>query len=88
MIDIANSDFARVSAVSIGVIFLIIAIIYGSVILPVLLVLLIEFAIFINMSIPYYTGSVLPFIAYIVIGTIPLGATVDYAMLIPTRYRT
>ena len=88
MIDITNSDFARVSAVSICVIFLIIAIIYGSVILPVLLVLLIEFAIFINMSIPYYTGSVLPFIASIVIGTIQLGATVDYAILMTTRYRT
>lgn len=88
LIDITNQDFKRVSAVSIGVIFLIIAVIYFSPILPILLVSLIEFAIFVNMAIPYYTGTVLPFIASIVIGTIQLGATVDYAILMTTRYRT
>lgn len=87
LINITNEDFTRVSAVSIGVIFIIIAVIYGSVLLPVLLVALIEFAIFVNMAIPYYTGAVLPFIASIVIGTIQLGATVDYAILMTTRYR-
>ena len=88
LINITNQDFKRVSAVSIGVIFLIIAVIYFSPILPILLVSLIEFAIFVNMAIPYYTGTVLPFIASIVIGTIQLGATVDYAILMTTRYRT
>ena len=87
LINITNEDFKRVSAVSIGVIFIIIAVIYGSVLLPVLLVALIEFAIFVNMAIPCYTGTVLPFIASIVIGTIQLGATVDYAILMTTRYR-
>ena len=88
LIDITNNDFQRVSAVSIGVIFLIIAVLYVSPTLPFLLVLLIEFAIFVNMAIPCYTGTVLPFIASIVIGTIQLGATVDYAILMTTRYRT
>lgn len=88
LIDITDADFKRVSAVSIGVIFLIIAIIYLSPVLPVLLVLLIEFAIFVNMAIPCYTDTVIPFIASIVIGTIQLGATVDYAILMTTRYRT
>lgn len=88
LIDITDADFKRVSAVSIGVIFLIIAIIYLSPVLPVLLVLLIEFAIFVNMAIPCYTNTVIPFIASIVIGTIQLGATVDYAILMTTRYRT
>lgn len=88
LIDITDNDFKRVSAVSIGVIFLIIAILYVSPTLPFLLVLLIEFSIFVNMAIPCYTGTVLPFIASIVIGTIQLGATVDYAILMTTRYRT
>ena len=88
LIKITNTDFKRVSAVSIGVIFLIIAIIYLSPVLPVLLVALIEFAIFVNMAVPYYTGTTIPFIASIVIGTIQLGATVDYAILMTTRYRT
>lgn len=88
LINITDLDFKRVSAVSIGVIFLIIAVIYFSPVLPVLLVSLIEFAIFVNMAIPYYTGTVLPFIASIVIGTIQLGATVDYAILMTTRYRS
>lgn len=87
LIDITNEDFKRVSAVSIGVIFIIIAVIYGSLLLPALLVALIEFAIFVNMAIPCYTGTTIPFIASIVIGTIQLGATVDYAILMTTRYR-
>ena len=87
LISITDEDFKMVSAVSIGVIFLIIAIVFKSISLPILLVAVIEFAIFINMGIPYYTGTTIPFIASIVIGTIQLGSTVDYAILMTTRYR-
>ena len=87
LIKITDKDFKTVSAVSIGVIFLIIAVVFKSISLPVILVITIEFAIFVNMGIPYYTGSVIPFIASIVIGTIQLGSTVDYAILMTTRYK-
>lgn len=87
LIKITNKDFATVSFVSIFLIFLIIALVFKSITLPVILVSVIEFAIFINMGIPYYTGAVLPFIASIVIGTIQLGATVDYAILMTNRYK-
>lgn len=87
LIEITNHDFAVVSAISIGAIFLIIALLFKSISLPVILVSVIEFAIFINMGIPYYTNTSIPFIASIVIGTIQLGATVDYAILMTTRYR-
>ena len=87
LITITDQDFKTVSAVSIGIIFLIIAIVFRSVTLPVILVVVIEFAIFINMGIPCYTKTVLPFIASIVIGTIQLGATVDYAILMTTKYK-
>jgi len=87
LITITNTDFNVVSAVSIGVIFVIILLVFKSVSLPVLLVAAIEFAIFVNMGIPYYTGTVIPFIASIVIGTIQLGSTVDYAILMTTRYQ-
>jgi len=87
LIEITNTDFARVSAVSIGAIFIIILLVFKSISLPVILVAVIEFAIFINMGIPAYTGSVLPFIASIVIGTIQLGATVDYAILMTNKYK-
>ena len=87
LIRITDHDFNVVSWVSIGVIFLIILLIFGSVSLPVILVAVIEFAIFINMGIPFYTKTVLPFVASIVIGTIQLGSTVDYAILMTTRYR-
>ncbi|MCR5677283.1 MAG: MMPL family transporter [Agathobacter sp.] len=87
LIEITNLDFARVSAVSIGAIFLIILIVFKSISLPIILVAVIEFAIFINMGIPAYTGTVLPFIASIVIGTIQLGATVDYAILMTNKYK-
>lgn len=86
LIDITNHDFAVVSIVSIAAIFIIIAAIFKSVSLPVILVAVIEFAIFINMGIPYYTKVEIPFISSIVIGTIQLGATVDYAILMTTRY--
>ncbi len=87
LIKIMYTDFKKVSAASIGVIFIIIAFVLKSVSLPVILVTVIEFAIFVNMGIPAYTGTVLPFIASIVIGTIQLGATVDYAILMTTRYK-
>ncbi len=87
LIEITDKDFARVSEVSIGAIFLIIAFVFKSLSLPVILVGVIELAIFINMGIPYYTGTVLPFVASIVIGTIQLGSTVDYAILMTTRYK-
>lgn len=87
LISITDNDFKVVSALSIGVIFLIIAIVFKSASLPIILVAVIEFAIFINMGIPYYTQTSLPFIASIVIGTIQLGSTVDYAILMTTRYK-
>lgn len=87
LIEITDKDFKTVSAVSIGVIFVIIAFVFKSISLPVILVSVIEFAIFINMGIPYLTNTTVPFIASIVIGTIQLGSTVDYAILMTTRYR-
>ncbi len=87
LITITDRDFKVVSAVSIVLIFLIIAAVLKSISLPVILVLVIEFGIFINMGIPHFTGTVLPFIASIVIGTIQLGATVDYAILMTNKYK-
>lgn len=87
LIEITNEDFKTVSMVSIGVIFLIIACVFKSISLPIILVSVIEFAIFINMGIPAYTHTTLPFIASIVIGTIQLGATVDYAILMTNKYK-
>lgn len=87
LITITDRDFKTVSTVSVVLIFLIISAVLKSVSLPVILVMVIEFAIFINMGIPSYTGTVLPFIASIVIGTIQLGATVDYAILMTNKYK-
>ena len=87
LIDITDTDFKTVSMVSIGIIFVIILILFKSISLPVILFGVIEFAIFVNMGIPYYTGTKLPFVASIVIGTIQLGSTVDYAILMTTRYK-
>lgn len=88
LIDITAHDFAVVSAVSILAVFAIILFVFRSISLPIILVLVIEGAIFINMGIPYLTGTTLPFVASIVIGTIQLGATVDYAILMTGRYET
>ena len=88
LITITDKDFKVVSILSIAVIFLIIAFTFRSVSLPVILVSVIELAIMINLGLAYYTGTKLPFIASVVIGTIQLGATVDYAILMTTRYRT
>ncbi|WP_322168901.1 efflux RND transporter permease subunit [Acutalibacter caecimuris] len=87
LIQVADVDFANVNVTSIAVVFVIIALSFLSFSLPVLLVVSIESAIFINMGIPYFTGTPLPFIASIVIGTVQLGATVDYAILMASRFR-
>lgn len=86
LITITDHDFQVVNWVSIGLVFIIIALVLKSVTLPVILVAVIEFAIFINMGLPFYTHTTIPFISSVVIGTIQLGATVDYAILMTTRY--
>ena len=87
LIDVTNVDFQMVNIVSVIAIFVIIALTFKSFLLPVLLVLCIEFAIFVNMGIPFLTGTTLPFIAGIVIGTIQLGACIDYAILMTSRFK-
>lgn len=87
LITITDTDFKVVNAISILAVFVIIMLTFKNLLLPVVLVSVIELAIFINLGIPYFTGTELPFIASIVIGTIQLGATVDYAILMTTRYR-
>ena len=86
LVEITSVVFRNVNYVSIGVIFLIMYFVLKSVSLPVLLVTSIEFAIFINMGIPYWHGTSIPFVSSIVIGTIQLGATIDYAILLTTKY--
>lgn len=85
--DVTNVDLRNVNILSMAAIFVIIMIVFKSISLPVLLVAVIEFAIAVNMAIPYYQGVSLPFVASIVIGTIQLGATVDYAILLTNRYQ-
>ena len=87
LVDITDKDFKTVSILSIAVIFLIILVTFKSVSLPVILVSVIELAIMINMGLAFYFHTELPFVASVVIGTIQLGATVDYAILMTTRYR-
>ena len=87
LIEITNHDFNTVTSVSVGIILVIILLVFRSLSLPVILVVVIEFAIYINMGIPYYAGTSIPFIASIVIGTIQLGSTVDYAILMTSRYK-
>ena len=86
LVEISDHDFNSVNTVSIAIIFIIMIVILKSISLPVILISVIEFAIFINMGIPYYTNTILPFVASIVIGTIQLGATIDYAILITNKY--
>lgn len=85
--DVTDVDLQTVNTISIIAIFIIILLVFKSFLLPVILVAVIEFAIFINMAIPFYQGTSLPFVASIVIGTIQLGATVDYAILMTSRYQ-
>lgn len=87
LVKITNRDFTVVNFISIGAIFLLILVVLKSAVLPILLVVVIELAIFVNMAIAYYTGTTLPFIASVCVGTIQLGATVDYAILMTTRYK-
>lgn len=84
--DVTDIDLVNVNYVSVAAIFLIILITFKSILIPVILVMVIEFAIFLNMSVPFYAHESLPFVASIVIGTIQLGATVDYAILMTSRY--
>lgn len=86
LVEISDRDFKNVNAVSIGVIFIIMAMVLKSISLPVILMTAIEFAIFLNLGCAYVTGTQIPFIASIVIGTIQLGATIDYAILLTTKY--
>ena len=88
MIDTTDHDFRVVNAVSIIAIFVIIALVEKSITLPFILIAVIELAIFINLGLPHYLGQSLPFIAPICISTIQLGATVDYAILMTTRYKS
>lgn len=87
LIQLAEKDFKNSNAISILAIFAIILIVFKSISIPILLVLSIELAILINMSISFYMGTTVPFIASIVIGCIQLGATVDYAILLTSRFR-
>lgn len=87
LVKISDHDFNSVNIVSIVIIFVLMFLVLKSVSLPVILIIVIEFAIFINMGIPAYTNTSLPFVASIVIGTIQLGATIDYAILITTKYK-
>jgi len=84
--DVTNIDIRNVNIASAAAIFVIILLVFRSISLPAILVAVIEFAIMVNMAIPFYQGESLPFVASIVIGTIQLGATVDYAIVFTTRY--
>lgn len=86
LVEIADHDFSSVNIASAVVILIIMIFVFKSISLPVILLAVIEFAIFLNMSVTSYTGTVIPFVASIVIGTIQLGATVDYAILMTTKY--
>ena len=86
LVEVADHDFKMVNYTSIAVIFLIMLFVLKSISLPVILIFTIEFAIFVNMSVAYFTGVELPFIASIVVGTIQLGATIDYAILMSNKY--
>ena len=83
LVEISDHDF---NSVNIVIIFILMILVLKSLSLPVILIVVIEFAIFINMGIPFFTNTTLPFVASIVIGTIQLGATIDYAILITTKY--
>ena len=85
--DVTNIDLVNVNTLSIAAIFVIIMLTFKSISLPIILVSVIEFAIMVNMAVPYYQGVELPFVASIVVGTIQLGATVDYAILMTSRYQ-
>ncbi|MDN6161195.1 MAG: MMPL family transporter [Atopostipes sp.] len=87
LIEIADRDFDRVNILSFAAVFVIIMAVFKSISIPLFLILIIMLAIFVNMSVPFYLGQSIPFIAGIVIGSIQLGATVDYAILLTTRFK-
>lgn len=87
LMDVTDVDFRNVNTASIGIIFVIILLVFKSISLPIILELVIEFAIMVNMSASFYTGSTLVFITSIILGTVQLGSTVDYAILMTTRYQ-
>ena len=86
LVTIADHDFHMVNYTSIAVIFIVMLLVLKSIGLPIVLIIAIEFAIFANMACAYFTGTKLPFVASIVVGTIQLGATIDYAILMSTKY--
>ena len=87
LMDTITKDMAKVNLVAIGAVFVVLLLTLRSVVLPVLLVLAIETAIWVNLSIPYFTGQTLFYIAYLIISSVQLGATVDYAILMSERYK-
>ena len=86
LMDVITSDNIRVNLIAIGAVFLVLLIAFKSILLPLILVLAIETAIWINLGIPYFIGSSLHYIAYLIISTVQLGATVDYAILLSNTY--
>lgn len=84
--EISDRDFKMVNIASIGVVFIIIAIVFKSFALPIVLIAAIELAIFINMGIPFYMGQTIPFITSIIIGVVQLGSTIDYSILMTDRF--
>ena len=86
LVEVSDHDFNSVNTVSIAIIFVIMMFVLKSISLPLILMFVIEFAIYVNMGCATFTNTTLPFVASIVIGTIQLGATIDYAILITTKY--
>lgn len=87
LVSVTNTDFRNVNAASLIIIFIIIALVFKSLSLPIILELTIEFAIWCNMAYPFFTGQKIPFVTSIILGTVQLGSTVDYAILMTTRYQ-
>ena len=87
LMDTITADMVKVNPVAIGTVFLVLLLTLKSAVLPIILVLSIETAIWINLSIPYFTDSTIFYIAYLIINSIQLGATVDYAILFTDRYK-
>ncbi len=87
LVDVTNTDFRNVTTASLGIIFVIIALVYKSVTLPAILELVIEFAILVNMAVEFFTGTSVSFVTSIILGTVQMGSTVDYAILMTSRYQ-
>jgi predicted RND superfamily exporter protein len=87
LVGVTNIDFRNVNSASLIIIFVIILLVFRSISLPLILELVIEFAIFVNMAVPYFTGQEVSFVTSIILGTVQLGSTVDYAILMTSRYQ-